>query len=216
MKDFFTFDEVMRDFLIFVGIFFFIYFMKNIAPLSPTAIQSGETWAALTAYFGGRVDFSKVPALFTPLYDILGVLAMVLFAAVIWISLRTSDFKKQEQDKYKPIPVEKNEKKALMTEWEVVVDHVNSANPAEWKLAILEADSMLDEILNREGYQGESLGEKLKSMSPTTIGSYNDLWEAHKVRNQIAHEGAGVELTQKMARDTINRFEIAFKELGHI
>ena len=216
MKDFFTFDEVMRDFLIFVGFSFFIYFIKNIAPLSPTAIQSGETWSALTAFLSGRVDFSKISTLFAPLYDILGLLTVVLFAAVVWISLRANDFKKQEREKYKPIPVELNEKKALMTEWEVVVDHVNSPNPAEWKLAILEADSMLDEILDAEGYQGESLGEKLKSMSPNAIASYNDLWEAHKVRNQIAHEGASVELTQKMARDTINRFEVAFKELGHI
>ena len=92
-----------------------------------------------------------------------------------------------------------------------------SESPAEWKLAILEADNMLDSILESEGYRGESIGEKLKVVDPGDLASYNDAWEAHKVRNQIAHEGAAtMDFSKKMARDTITKFEKVFKELGYI
>ncbi len=76
---------------------------------------------------------------------------------------------------------------------------------------------MLDEILEDQGYVGETVAEKLKLMTPSRIGSYDDVWDAHKVRNQIAHGGAiDMELTKKTARDTIAKFENAFKDLGYL
>jgi len=54
-------------------------------------------------------------------------------------------------------------------------------------------------------------------MSRTKIASYDDIWEAHKVRNEIAHGGAiEMDLSKKMARDIIAKFGNAFKELGYL
>ena len=104
-----------------------------------------------------------------------------------------------------------------MVQWQVVLNHLNAETPAEWKLAILEADNMLDEILEAEGYRGESIGDRLKAMDPGSLRSYSDVWEAHKVRNRIAHEGAAtMDFSKKEARDTIGKFEKVFKELGYI
>jgi hypothetical protein len=93
-------------------------------------------------------------------------------------------------------------------------DHVSSDNPSDWKLAIIEADIILDEILKEAGYAGVSLGERLKSISPTQLQSLDDAWQAHKVRNQIAHGGADFILTQKLAQDTIKQYRRVFHELG--
>lgn len=93
-------------------------------------------------------------------------------------------------------------------------EHIESSNPNDWKLAIIEADIILDDILKRQGYAGTSLGERLKSISPTTLASLDDAWQAHKVRNQIAHAGAEFVLTQKIARETIVQYERVFKEMG--
>ncbi len=93
-------------------------------------------------------------------------------------------------------------------------DHVSSDNPSDWKLAIIEADIILDEILKEAGYAGISLGERLKSISPTQLQSLDDAWQAHKVRNQIAHCGADFILTHKLAQDTIKQYRRVFHELG--
>jgi hypothetical protein len=92
--------------------------------------------------------------------------------------------------------------------------HLESQNPNDWKLAIIEADIILDDTLKRQGYAGPTLGERLKSISPETLHSIRDAWDAHMVRNKIAHAGADFVLTQKLARETIMQYERVFKELG--
>jgi hypothetical protein len=93
-------------------------------------------------------------------------------------------------------------------------EHINSENPNDWKLAIIEADIMLDEALKRQGYAGTSLGERLRSISPQALHSLDDAWQAHKVRNDIAHSGVDFVLTHKLARETIVQYERVFTELG--
>ena len=93
-------------------------------------------------------------------------------------------------------------------------EHLNSDNPNDWKLAIIEADIILDDTLKRQGYAGPTLGDRLKSISPSVLSTIDDAWQAHKVRNQIAHAGADFVLTQKIARETIVQYERVFKELG--
>ena len=95
-----------------------------------------------------------------------------------------------------------------------VLMHIASPNPNDWKLAIIEADIILDEALKQYGYVGNSLGERLKSISTSQLGTLNEAWEAHKVRNRIAHEGADFVLTKRIAEDTINRYRRVFNELG--
>lgn len=92
--------------------------------------------------------------------------------------------------------------------------HIDSENPNDWKLAIIEADIVLDETLKRMGYAGTSLGERLRSISPSALSTLDDAWQAHKVRNDIAHSGVDFVLTHKLARETIVRFERVFSELG--
>lgn len=92
--------------------------------------------------------------------------------------------------------------------------HIDSTNPNDWKLSIIEADIILDDVLKRQGYPGASLGERLRNISPASLASLDDAWQAHKIRNQIAHAGADFVLTQKLARETINQYKRVFAELG--
>jgi hypothetical protein len=95
-----------------------------------------------------------------------------------------------------------------------MLTHIESPHPNDWKLAIIEADVILDDILKQQGYVGNSLGERLKSISPNQLNSLNDAWEAHKVRNRIAHEGADFVLTKRVAEETVTRYRKVFSEFG--
>ena len=92
--------------------------------------------------------------------------------------------------------------------------HIISENPNDWKLAIIEADIMLDEILKEKGYVGASLGERLRSINPAQLQSLDDAWQAHKVRNQVAHGGADFVLTHRLSEETIKQYRRVFAELG--
>ncbi len=97
---------------------------------------------------------------------------------------------------------------------EDMMNHIGTDSPNDWKLAIIEADIILDEALKEAGYAGASLGERLKSISPSQLQSLDDAWQAHKVRNQVAHGGADFVLTRRLAEDTIKQYRRVFAELG--
>lgn len=96
----------------------------------------------------------------------------------------------------------------------VIAEHVESTNPNDWKLAIIEADVLLDDSLKKLGLPGTTLGERLKSISHNSMQTLDDAWTAHKVRNQIVHGEDDFVLTQRLARDTIARYRNVFEELG--
>jgi hypothetical protein len=76
--------------------------------------------------------------------------------------------------------------------------------------AIMDADKILDYVLSRYGYHG-SLGEKLK-MAADKFSDVNGVWEAHKLRNRLAHEF--VELHREDVKIALKRFYRALKDLG--
>jgi hypothetical protein len=141
--------------------------------------------------------------------------------------VRTRQIRKEEQKFYarKPLSaaarrvfgvVGASEGTANAGRWRDVVEHANSANPNDWRQAIMEADVMLDDAISSRGYTGEGIGEKMKQVERGDINTIDDAWEAHKIRNRVAHEGTNYELTQRETRRAINLYENVFRELGHI
>lgn len=63
------------------------------------------------------------------------------------------------------------------------------------KMAVIEADKLVDTVLKRAGVKGVSLGERLRGVQKLVSRQvYNDMWEAHKIRNRLVHEFAhGIE-----------------------
>ncbi len=98
------------------------------------------------------------------------------------------------------------------TRWEEIERLVTSEHPSGWRQAILEADIMLDEMVTRMGYPGETLGERLKGIEKSDFATLDDAWEAHKVRNKIAHEGTDFILTQREALRVIGLYRNVFEE----
>jgi len=59
----------------------------------------------------------------------------------------------------------------------------------EPKMAIIEADKLVDTVLKRAGIRGESMADRLRRCEGLVDrSSYQAMWDAHKVRNQLVHE----------------------------
>ena len=113
--------------------------------------------------------------------------------------------------------VEKKEEEKIQNEkWKVITEHINSENPNDWRLAILEADIALGELLDKKGYRGEGIGEQLKSVDKSDFTTIDDAWEAHKIRNLIAHEGASFLISEREAKRVIALFKKVFDEFDYI
>ena len=67
-----------------------------------------------------------------------------------------------------------------------------SKSPSQLKQAVMTADRALDAAL-KDIVSGETMGDRLKNAQPKFDQIvYNKIWEAHKIRNSLAHE-AGYE-----------------------
>lgn len=100
--------------------------------------------------------------------------------------------------------------------WERVVAHLNSTSVNDWKFAILEADIILDELLDATGYRGETVSDKLKRVEASDFETLEFAWEAHKVRNTIAHEGSEFVISEREARRIIGLYQSVFEEFHYI
>src|SRR3989344_5887220 len=97
-----------------------------------------------------------------------------------------------------------------------VLEHTFSQNPADWKLAIIESDSMLLDLMEQMGFKGENLGEKLKNADQESFPSLTRAWEVHTIRNRIAHEGLAFEVSNFEAKRVVAIYEQIFREYGYI
>jgi hypothetical protein len=100
--------------------------------------------------------------------------------------------------------------------WSKVLNYLFSQHASDWKLAIIEADSMLEALLDQMGFKGESLGDKLKSADQDSFPRLTTAWEVHTIRNRIAHEGLAFEFSQHEAKRVIALYEEIFHSYGFI
>lgn len=99
--------------------------------------------------------------------------------------------------------------------WQGVLIHINSNNESDWKLAIIEADKLADNLLIQKGYKGDSMAERLTSIEKNELRSIDLLWEAHKTRNRIAHK-TGFKLSHHEATKAISYYKEALEELTQL
>ena len=100
--------------------------------------------------------------------------------------------------------------------WRKVLTYIFSDNSADWKLAIIEADSILENLVTELGFRGENLGEKLKNATQETFRPLSIAWEVHGVRNKIAHEGLSYDISAHEAKRIIALYEQIFREFGYV
>ncbi|MFH1979041.1 MAG: hypothetical protein ABII97_01485 [Patescibacteria group bacterium] len=103
-----------------------------------------------------------------------------------------------------------------ITKWDLIKKRLDSENPSDWKQAILEADSLVDDIIKKIGYRGETFGERLSNITLAQFKCLNKVWEAHKIRNRIAHEGTNFQLNKLQAERVIGMYEEALIEMEYI
>lgn len=100
--------------------------------------------------------------------------------------------------------------------WQNVLTRIESLSEGDWRLAIIEADIILEDMLTKMGYHGEGVGEKLKLAERSDFNTLDIAWEAHKVRNRIAHDGPAFHLSHDEARRVVGLFQKVFEEFYFI
>ena len=78
--------------------------------------------------------------------------------------------------------------------------------------AVSEADKLFDYVMKTQGYPGETMADRLR-VSQSKLSDRNAVWNAHKLRNALAHE-VGFDLVASHAQEALRGFERGLKDLG--
>ncbi|MEA3249670.1 MAG: hypothetical protein U9Q03_04945 [Patescibacteria group bacterium] len=109
---------------------------------------------------------------------------------------------------------EVGDRSAMRRRWKEVESLLDAPGELSPKLAVIEADKLLDHALKSMAMPGTTLGERLKFAS-YKYPKIREVWWAHKVRNQLVHE-ATYRLDRGIARKAVRSFRKALQLIGAI
>ena len=99
----------------------------------------------------------------------------------------------------------------ILKRWEQI-EHTSTQGIMGAKLAIIEADKLLDQVLRSMAMPGQTLGERLKSTA-YRYPNIRQVWGAHRLRNQLVHD-TSFELGARQGRQALDDYKAALKVLN--
>lgn len=97
--------------------------------------------------------------------------------------------------------------------WTKIAKKLKTGKEDEYKLAVIEADSIIDSAFEKAGYSGENLLEKIEKISPSVFFNKENLLKAHNIRNEIV-SNPDFELELDQAKKLLGVYERALIDLG--
>ncbi|MFA5128516.1 MAG: hypothetical protein WC445_00965 [Patescibacteria group bacterium] len=134
-----------------------------------------------------------------------GTLAAIAFIFLIYRAYKAIAvfFKSREYDL---------DKSGIKKRWQEIEKMLDGPGEMNYKIAVMEADKMLDYVLKSMSMAGKDMGERIRFAS-FKYSRLRKVWWAHVLRNQLVHEATFV-LDYGMAKRAIKTFRRALEELG--
>lgn len=143
-------------------------------------------------------------------------ITIITYTVVRAYELRIDEKERIDKNILDALLKKKQKERSANPRWHYVLNLIESLNSSDWRVAIIEADTLLEEFLRNKDFIGENAGDLLKNAQGSGYQYIDDAWKAHSVRNQIAHGGLEFSLNQTDARRAIKMYENFFEELEMI
>lgn len=145
-------------------------------------------------------------------------ISLLLGALVIYCAVRILQIRSHERRRFEAAThtIEAMDVSRTQLRWNRIVEQAYSDNEQNWRLAILEADIMLSELLDVLGYKGETMADKMKQVDRSDFNTIDQAWDAHRVRNQIAHQGSERLLNHREVLRVLGLYQNVFREFKFI
>lgn len=141
---------------------------------------------------------------------------IIIFSIVRLYEIQVFDRLEIEHEINHALAKDKETDKSQNPRWKYILTLVESPNDSDWRVAIIEADSLLEESFKEKDLIGDTMSELLEDAKSNGYPSIQSAWDAHLVRNRIAHEGQEFSLTQVEARRVIKLYQNIFEDLNII
>lgn len=136
----------------------------------------------------------------------------ILLSFIIYFIVRLGIVGEKIEDFIDVLSDQDISKRRTLKVWKQIQKRLKIGESNQLKLAILEADRVLFEILKMSGYQGKNLDEIFEQITEAQIPNIKEIQQVHKLRNRISAE-PDFNLTQNETEVAIEIYKKAFQEL---
>lgn len=185
---------------------------------TPSYLNIEYVFGKIVEYAQPVINFFTNPHTWSTLGVISALASIVCIAIIVWSLVRLVEIQIYDREEIKheihnALLKQKEKERNANPRWHYILTLIESPNDSDWRVAIIEADSMMEETLKEKGLSGGTVSELLEGAKESGYRSIQDAWDAHLVRNQIAHEGSDFSLSQVEGRRVIKMFQNFFEEL---
>lgn len=175
--------------------------------------------SALFAYLPSAATWHSLVAAYKALAAVVSFFAVV---GIVIVLVRSVEFSRRMQakkvreamDRQAGIATESETgEKIARDAWAEIIRKLEAHPEEGYRVAIIEADALVDSILKAYGYAGETIAERLRSLPPGELQILTHLWEAHKLRNEIVHDPT-YKFDARRGHETLRIYKQALTELG--
>lgn len=96
--------------------------------------------------------------------------------------------------------------------WKKIMEESEKAPPHSYTTAIVNADILIDELLQDAGFEGKDMGERLGKLNGLGLKTLDDIWRAHRLRNKIVHT-SDFEASKTAKNEALRVYEVFLKEI---
>lgn len=140
--------------------------------------------------------------------------AMFFLVAIIYLMLNSSWLQyKFLEDVTEFFSWQSIGRREMQKQWDRIIKRTESGAESDYKLAIIDADDFLAEVLDNRGYEGDSFEETINQAGRLIAPILDDVLKAHEVRNSIVYN-PDFKLSTDQAKKVLETYEAASKEIG--
>jgi hypothetical protein len=159
---------------------------------------------------------SIINNIFLLIQIISGIVSWVMIVLIVYLAVKTDFWQKKIYNVFigfRKVPeVGLEHSLKVIQEWENIIKRLDSGDEANYKLAVIEADKLLDTVLKKLTIPGSTMGERLKAIPVSQLPSIDNVWQVHRLRNHLVHTTEFV-LTENKAKQAMTIYKQAFTEL---
>jgi hypothetical protein len=142
----------------------------------------------------------------------IGFLGGIIASAMSAIKLKNNNILRRDSH----FNINKESQSLYKKRWMDIVQQFKSSDPIFWRVAILDADAMLEDMITEMGYTGSTFGEKLKHMQREGVTWCDAAWDVHLLRNKLAHEGSRYPLNDRESYRAYRIYENLLESNGYL
>jgi hypothetical protein len=101
----------------------------------------------------------------------------------------------------------------MTKQWDRIKKRTESGAESDYKLAIIDADDFLAEVLDSRGYDGKDFEETINKAGRLIAPILKDVLKAHEIRNSIVYN-PDYKLSAAEAKKVLDTYESAVNNIG--